>query len=94
MLSIDTIDYYHILTELFFLSEDLYAKDESAIELTLQQVQQAIIDHIPSSVCPIDSTYFEILNKNMVGASICLRKKGGLKATESLSRGVLEAIDP
>jgi hypothetical protein len=55
-------------------------------------VQQAIIDHIPSTI-QLDSVYFDILQKNVVGAGLCHRKKGGLKATEVLSRKVLEAVE-
>ena len=80
LLDIDTVEYSNLLTNLFLNSEKLYSQDTSKLPVSLDRVQQAIIDHIPSS-CPVDQTYFEVLQSNMISSSICQRKKGGLKAT-------------
>ena len=94
LLDIESVEYYHLLTELFLKAETLYSKDTSKLKVSLSSVQKAIVGHIASKACTLDSPYFEILQNSAIGAEICQRKKGGMKATEILSRKVLQASGP
>lgn len=52
-----------------------------------------MIKHIPGEICPLDSKYYEVLEKNLIGSDICLKKKGGMKATEILSKRLIQSTE-
>lgn len=54
--------------ELFLQSPTIYSHDTSPLQLGLEEVQRSIIKHIPSGVCPVDNKYYEILQRNVIGA--------------------------
>lgn len=58
LMDIESLEYYYLLADFFLNSETLFLQDQSNSAVTLRQVQQALVDRIPGSVCPLDSKYF------------------------------------
>lgn len=84
------MEYYYLLADFFLNCQTLYNKDTSKADVSVQEVYQALIEHIPE-ICPLDNKYYEILSKNAIGSDICQKKKGGLKAIEIMSKKIIEA---
>lgn len=57
-------------------SERLFQKDQSESTLDLSEIQRRLIQFIPESCISFDKKFYQVMALNVIGASICVKKRG------------------